>query len=562
MQRTDRWLHANAGNFEKNDQSIQRDVKRRKDRLLIPRSSGSGEVMKFLAYGNTRTNTEAEPPFEYKGPRWRRPHPDQCVRVAVDGDGNIWSAGVFNDHPSESPHVLKKWSPSGGLIRKIDDPSVSLAGAPPRVIDIATDVENNLIVTYLETPDFGFFGRSWLAKYDSAGNLLWSNLFTGLFQRKVIYQVETGYEGHIYTVEFPEARERVEVAKYDTDGTIIWYTDESLLNSDPEVSANYVAYGQNVSLGDNVNDLCVFHETVFHLQVPSGRSAPTSGTYTITVIQITGYATENSDTATLAFDASASDVQSALNALSLPSTPSFTVTQIGDALHQRGIFKITHPSDGTVSALFVDSSPLVGGTYATMEQRGGASLDRLHILARHVFHINPATGYTPPVLPFVPGIFASNGLIDSLPQFGGDYSTQMRFGKALYADLDAVYICDNGPNGYAPGDRLVDEAGVPPGDQRPSVASVIKYGRTDVSTHGRPLIWDTRDLPEDEPLTTGCSLLASGPDHTLYAGGVPSRINRSDGTLVWRGKQTGFTARDLASDGYGNAIVGGADASE
>ena len=169
--------------------------------------------------------------------------------VATDINNNIYVSGVTDGEDGDAS--LTKYDSQGNLLwaRQLGSSEYDYAQ------DVTTDINNNIYISggtngSLDGSNVGL-NDAWVAKYDSQGNLLWTRQL-GTSDSDSSEGVATDSDGNVYISgstqgtlgETNVGGSDAWVAKYDSQGNLLW--TEQLGSSEDEDS-------QAVAVGDNGN---------------------------------------------------------------------------------------------------------------------------------------------------------------------------------------------------------------------------------------------------------------------------------------------------------------------
>jgi hypothetical protein len=154
------------------------------------------------------------------------------LRLAADSAGNVYFAGHFSGGATFGTNTLVSSGPSDLFLTKYDSQGNALWARQimafdvnwPRTVALAVDLNGNAIVSTRYTNSVNVSGAvvtnssSFLAKYDSAGNLVWAQPCLAA------EAVTVAQSGSIYitgSALAPSTTPGV-LAKYDSTGNLIW----------------------------------------------------------------------------------------------------------------------------------------------------------------------------------------------------------------------------------------------------------------------------------------------------------------------------------------------------
>ena len=185
---------------------------------------------------------------------------DAGQAVAVDANEDVYVVGTEIVFGSDSDIWLRKYDGDGNTLWT--DTYDSPAHRDDQGFGVAVDGSGDVYVVGSEDrTDLGQGADIWLRKYDSDGNVLWTRTYDSPAHRDDQgYDVAVDNDGGVYVVgtEYRHdlgERDNIWLGKYDTDGNVLWTQTH-----DGAASRSDIGYG--VAVDDSSNVFVIGSETV------------------------------------------------------------------------------------------------------------------------------------------------------------------------------------------------------------------------------------------------------------------------------------------------------------
>lgn len=186
---------------------------------------------------------------------------DRGLGVATDASGNVYVLGETGVAGQGQNIWLRKYDTNGNTVwtQTYDNPSHSSDWGR----DVAVDALGNVYVTgSSDRADLGQGDNAWVSKYDTNGNVLWTNIYDSpAHGEDVGWEITVDGAGNVY-VAGSEVRDdlgqsaNIWLIKYDTTGNTRWAETYNSLSNGVDrgygvaVDANGMVYVSGESNGD------------------------------------------------------------------------------------------------------------------------------------------------------------------------------------------------------------------------------------------------------------------------------------------------------------------------